>query len=375
MPTDITLDGRVRLPGGVTEAKVTAMRDLIEGTIKGDRIKAATLTESVTTSDAIFSFAHIMNLNILPKFDEAPRTWSQIADTRGISDFRPASFYTLDRKWEGGTLGDGDPHYVSPLVPETVAYPYAELRGESYEGNALVKRGFKVGFSWELFVNDTVGYVRDLPGEILRVALDTEEYEVYNALISGVGAGQQITADTNPDTTTFTKNSPLTRAALIGALAQVGARTIGGRAIGTASGYNLIVAPGQKANAEFQINNQILVGTKSGTSPVLDFSAGSYNPLSSITVIESEYVTSTAWYLVPKVGTVRRPVLELGRLIGHESPELRVSNFTGSALGGGGIGPFEGSFDNDTVDFRVRQVLKGLNWTPDAIIWSNGSGS
>lgn len=369
---DLTLGGLLPMGAGVTESKLKAMKEMVEGTLRGNRLAAGRLVETMTTSDAVFNFAHITNLNVFPKFDEAPRTWTEIADTRGLSDFRPAVFYSLARSWDDNALGDGDPRHVSPVVPEGVAYPYASLRGESYEGNSLVKRGFKVGLTWEALINDAVGFVRALPGEILNVALDTEEYEVYNALISGVGAAQKLQAGTNPDGTAVVADGTLTRANLIGAIAQLGQRRIEGRQVVVRGGYNLIVAVGQRANAEFQINNLILTGTEIGTSPVLQFNNGSYNPLSDIKVIESEYVTGPAWYLVPKPGQ-RRPVLELGRLIGHERPELRVNNATGNYTGGGAIAPFEGSFDNDSVDFRVRQVLKGLNWTPDLIVWSDGT--
>ena len=218
-----------------------------------------------------------------------------------------------------------------------------------------------------------MGYVRDLPGEIMRVALDTEEYEVYNALLS-VGAPQALKAGTNPDGTTVVANNVLTRAALIAAISQLGQRKIDDRQVVINGGYNLIVAPGQRANAEFQINNMLLVDTKVGTNPVQSFNNAGYNPLSSITVIESEYIVGAAWYLIPKPGQ-RRPILELGALIGHEAPELRVSNVQGTYLGGSAISPWEGSFDNDTVDLRCRQVIKGLNWTKDLIVWSSGAGS
>lgn len=370
--TDITLGGRLQAPAGVNLAKLAYMKDLYEGTVRGNRMKAGELVESMTTSDAVFNFAHLVNLSTFPKFDEAPRTWTQIATRRTLSDFRPAVLYSLNPAWGDGVLGDGDPRHISPVVPEGIEYPYATLRGESYEGNSLVKRGFKVGLTWEALINDAVGFVRALPDEILRVALDTEEYEVYNALIAGVTAAEQLTAATNPDGTAVLKNDVLTRAALIAGIAQIGQREVDGRKVVINGGYNLIVAPGQRANAEYQINNQVLVGTKKGTDPVLEFSTNGYNPLSGITVIESEYVSGAAWYLLPKTGQ-RRPVLELATLVGNEGPELRVENATGSYLGGGNVGPFEGSFRNDTVDFRVRQVIKGLNWTKELVLWSNGT--
>lgn len=372
--TDITLGGRLNPPAGVNLAKLAYMKDLYEGTVRGNRMKAGELVETMTTSDAVFNFAHLVNLSTFPKFDEAERTWTQIAGRRALPDFRPAVFYSLDRQWNDGTLGDGDPRHISPVVPEGVEYPYATLRGEEYEGNSLVKRGFKVGLTWEALVNDAIGFVRALPDEILRVALDTEEYEVYNALIAGVGNDQKIAAGTSVEGGSVVADNVLSRDALLVAFAQRGMREVNGRRIAITGGSNLIVAPGQRESAEWIIHNQILTGTETGSDPALTFAVGGYNPLAGLTVIESEYVSGSAWYLVPKPGQ-RRPVLELGTLVGNEGPELRVNNATGSYVGGGNVGPFEGSFQNDTIDFRVRQVLKGLNWTPDMIVWSAGTAT
>lgn len=376
---DLTLNGRLAIPAGVNETKLVAMKELVEKTKRGNREAAGRLVEAMTTSDAVFNFSHLVNLNVLPQFDQATRTWTQIATRRTLSDFRPAVLYSLFPQWEDGTLGDGDPRHISPVVPEATAYPYATLRGEEYAGNSLVKRGFKVGLTWEALVNDAVGFVNALPGEILRVALDTEEYEVYNALIGGVGAGQQLQAQSAPvgGSGAVLVNNTLTRDALLAALEQFANRTINGRRIVNTSGWNLIVPVGKAAAANFILNQtlgQINTNPAAGT-PEFVFAVGGDNPLSGITPIESEYVTGTAWYLVPKPGGFRRPVLELGALVGHESPELRVNNATGNFIGGGAITPFQGSFDNDTVDFRVRQVIKGLNWTPSAIVWSTGAGS
>lgn len=377
----LTLDGRLPLGAGVTRTKVLAIKELVEKTKRGNRLAAGTLVEAMTTSDAVFNFAHLVNLNVLPQFDEAPRTWTTIAGRRGLSDFRPAVLYSLFPQWDAnnGTLGDGSPRHISPVVPEGVAYPYANLRGEEYESGGIAKRGFKVGLTWEALVNDAVGFVNALPGEILNVALDTEEYEVYNALISGVGSGQQLAAQAAPvgGTAAVLANNVLSRDALLAALEQFAARTVNGRRIVNTSGWNLVVPVGKGLGANFILNQtlgQINTNPAAGTQEFV-FQVNGDNPLSGISVVESEYVTGTAWYLLPKVGGFRRPVLELGTLIGNEAPELRINNATGNYVGGGVVSPFEGSFSNDSIDFRVRQVIKGLNWTPDAIVWSEGDGN
>jgi len=366
-----TLDGRLTPPAGVTKRKVEAVRELVEKALRGNRIAAGTLQEAVTTSDASLNLAYLVNLNVLPQYDEAPRVWNQIAGVRSVSDFRPAVLYSLVGQWEDGVLGDGSPRHVAPTVPEGAPYPYSVMAGEESASEGIKKRGFKTAFTFEAFINDAIGFLRNLPNEMLQVALDTEEYEVFTALISGVGADQQLDADTNPDGTTVVANAPLSREALIAAKAQVAARTINGRPIQVTGGWKLVVPVGRKTYADF-ILNMSLAQIQDGS---LSFVATGYNPLSDITAIESEYVTGDAWYLVPVPGATRRPVLERLQLIGHEAPELRVQNLTGSYVGGGTVSPFEGDFDTDSAEFRIRLIGNGTLWTPDAVVWSDGSGT
>lgn len=366
-----TLDGRVKPVAGVTRAKVQHVQKLVEAALKGSHSAVGTLKESLTTSDAIFNFAHVVQLNLLPQYDEAERTWRLIAGTRGASDFRPQALYSILGQWQDGVLGDGTPRHVAPVIPEGVAYPYAYMAGEESQNARIQKRGFKTDFTMESFVNDTVGFIQALPGEMLQVALDTEEYEVYSALLNGAGTDQQLDAGTIPDGTSVPANASLDRAALILAKSQLANREINGRKIRVTGGYNLIVPVGQTDYVQFILNNVSLSRINQGD---LRFEVTGYNPLGDLTIVESEYVTGTQWYLVPKPGATRRPTLERLSLIGHEAPELRVENATGNYIGGGQVSPFEGSFDNDSATFRLRTFGTGVLWTPDQVVWSTGAG-
>jgi hypothetical protein len=369
-----TLDGRLKPAAGVTKRKVEAVRDLVDRSLKGSSIALGTLKEAITTSDASLSLAHLVNIEVLPEYDEAPRTWTQVADrTKPVSDFRPVTLVSLSRSWEDGVLGT-DPVHVSPTVPEGAPYPYAFFAEEETPQKAAIKkRGFKFRFTFEAFINDALGTIRELPDQMLQVALDTEEYEFYNALIGGLGAGQQLDGGTLPDGTTVPANAKLARGSLIQAIIELGQREINGRKITTSGGYNLLVQTGQGIYADFILNNLTLDSLQTGA---LTFNVNGYNPLSNISVVETEYVTSaTAWYLVPKPGTSRRPVASRLALIGHEAPELRVQNLTGNYIGGGAVSPFEGDFDTDSAEFRLRQIGGAALWTPDLVVWSTGAGN
>lgn len=374
--TDFTLNGKVRPQNrSVTPKKVMALKGLIEEAMAGDRQAKGMLEEAISTSDAMFNWTHLVNLNFVPQFADAPRQWTKIASVRKVSDFREVYEYELDPQWDSNTLGDGDPVFTSPLVPEGTAYPEAYFSGKAMKGSGLKKYGFGSGFTFEAFINDSLGVISSIPDKMMRVALDTEDALVFNALKTQATSSQALKAGTNPDKTAVVANAPFTRNSLIQALIQVKQRKHNGRYITFNGGFNLVVAPGMKLNAEFQ-----LYGLK--LDSVEDANGRKYNAsdaalVAGVTeIIESPFVSGNAWYLVPAPGSLGagREVLQLHKLIGHENPELRIENVTGNYVGGGTVSPFEGSFDTDTSRFRIRQFGAGFNWFADAVIWSAGTG-
>lgn len=370
-----TADGRVKAAPGVTRAKVAAISALMDGTMSGSRSDKGVLEEAMVSTDAVFNLAHVAQVQLLQDFAEAENSWAELATTRTVSDFRPVTLYTMRPDWkEGGVLGDGAPVHVAPRIPEAANYPYAYLTEEAAQQvGGIVKRGFKTGFTFEAFINDSVGFIQALPTAMLQIAQDTDVWEVHNALITGVGASQQLDGGDIPDgTATVAPNAKLSREALIRAIIELTNREIDGRKVQVSNGFKLLIPSGQRVWVEFMLNNVTLQGFDAGS---FNFTVNGYDPLAGIQIVESEFVDANAWYLIPNANAARKPVLELLRLVGHETPELRVQGNTGDYVGGGAVSPFEGNFDNDTADFRLRMFTRGILWTPDLIVWSNGSGT
>lgn len=369
-----TLDGRLRLGSGVTPKKIDEVNRLVRESLTGSRIALGTLTEALTTSDAAINLAHLVNMEVLPQWEDQPRQWRQFSDrTRNVSDFRPVTLYEVSRSWENGVLGDGDPVHVAPTVPEGNPYPYAVLsEGENSQHEGVKKRGFKFRFTFEALINDTLGVIQRMPQEMLEVALDTEEYVFWTTFLEGLGAAQQLDGGVTPDGYTVAANAKLSRASLLQAKIELTQRVINGRRVTAPSGWNLLVAPGRKLGAEFLLRN---LSVTAATAGVYDLSVDGWNPVADIDVHEVEYVSGDAWYLVPKPGTMRRPVISDIKLIGHEAPEVRVQNLTGNYLGGGAVSPFEGDFDTDSAEYRIRQIGGAALWTPDLVVYSTGAGA
>lgn len=384
--SDFTLGGRLKPSVGVTPAKVAAVAQLVDETMSGSRSAKGVLEEAMVASDAIFNLAYLSELNVLADFDKTEeRNWSSIATTRPVSDFRNATLYSLRPDWSsGGTLGSGEPTFVAPRIPEGSNYPYAYLEQESNQQvGGIIKRGFKTGFTFEAFINDAVGFLQALPESMKGIALDTDEWEVFNALITGVTASEQLDGGVIPwgdGTATVLPNAPISRNALVRAMIELGERTVNDRKVVVSGGWSLVIPAGQRVWVEYILN--AITGPDSFSSQqgsgsgqaIYQFAINGYNPLAGIEIIESEFVTGTEWYLIPKANQARRPVLELLQLVGHELPELRVNGNTGTYVGGSAVSPFEGSFDNDSADFRLRMFTKGVLWSKELVVWSDGSG-
>jgi len=377
-----TLDGRVKVVPGVSNRKVDAVKGLLERHYAGDAIATATLHEALTSSDAIFNMTHLATLNFVPQYDAAPRVWSQIAGTRTVPDFKPVTLYSLNRSWTDGNGGSQvlSDHGAAPVIPEGTPYPYAYISGELAAGAGVVKRGFKTDWTLEARINDGLAALERLPAEMLEVSLDTEEADVWGALTTQKTAASNLIGGLVPgNAVAIPANAPFSRDAVIRAIIELSQRVLNGRKIQVTGNFNLLVPTGQSVFVNFVLNqtlNAISTNPAVGTPEFLYQVNGGYNPLAGISVIESDWVTGAQWYLIPKPGSTRRPVLERLDLRGYSTPQLFVENLAGNYAGGGAVSPFEGSFSADVITLKLRQFGGGVLWDSGVgLVFSSGAGS
>ena len=380
MAIDLSMDGRLAVHPFVTEQKIDKMSTLIEQATRGGRLAKAELAESLSTSDAAFSLAHLMNIRNLPEYDKAPREWTKIAQPFEVDNFKDATFYSLRANFSNLEHGKGNKgHQVSPVVAEGDTYQYAYGYEEESLKTAIEKRGFKFGVTLEDIINDVTGQIRQIPGDMLQIALDTDEFLVFDRLQNGVTAASQLQGGTLPNGSVVKKNAKFSGDALRQALAERSQRKVNGRYVVSPSSNYLVVAPGRRQFIEWEMNQSLIRIDKDQTDATYVYQARDTDPFREITgIIESEWITDPdAWYVVPAAGSTRRPSLLKLNLAGRTAPEVLVNNFTGQLIAGGnGSSPFDlCHFDNDTTDLKLRQFTNSALLTEDSIVWSNGSES
>lgn len=362
-----TLDGKLKPQGRVvTRAKVEAADALLQKAMRGDKIAAGTLAEAFSTTDLPFNVAHLISAVTIPQFEAAERTWTQVAGVRTVNDFGPVRLQSLYGDVTGsGVHGNGG----LVTVPEHTPYPHITVTGAEAFYAKLRKLGARFTWSWESNVNDVAGFFENIPNELLQLALDTEEREVYDALVNGTT--EELDSQTLPDGTVVPANAPISPNAIWAAIIQLQNVEVNGRKVGRATGYNIVVPAGTKDFIEYALNRTI-ISVQDGE---ITYGPGDMSALSNISIVETSFLTGTEWIVLPKPGAIRRPVLELLRLRGYEAPELRVQANAGNYLGGGVVSPFEGDFEADEIAMRVRFVAGGVLWSTDFSVKSDGSGS
>lgn len=383
MTIDLSYNGKLSVSPFVTERKFGAMSEMIAaGRLPGYAGQRARtdLAETLSSSDAPFSFAHLVNVRNLPVYQEQVPVFDPIVTTQSVPDFNPATFYNLTFNASGLEFGeDNNGQRIAPRVGELDTYQYAFGYAQESLNASIQKRGFKTGLSLEAAVNDVYNIINRFPTDMQTVGRKTSEYVVHRALVNGVGGGQQLQSGTDYITSSVVPaNADISAAAIRVAIAQLAARVdSNGYRIPIASQYYLVVPLGQADSVNWMLSTaRSLYALQDGN---LEYRPNGADPINRIAgVIEDEWITdSDSWYLVPAKNTVERPALIQLELDGYTIPEVYVSNFNGAPVAGGASNsPFQAfSFDNDSVDFKFRQFTNAVTFNAGAIVWSDGSAA
>ena len=377
----------------INDAKLVQADKIVEGIRRNDN-EAVTAFKShlgarfgeaihTTGDDFIFSFAQLSALAVQNDWEAATRTWSDAIETETVSSFDTPTTYSINPVTEGFARPATEPNkpdHVVPRVPEGSPYPHFIFSGEAAQAGNIGKAGGRYDLTFEKIIGDVTGIVPLIPRLITESLLEREEYDAWQGLIDFIDIpANHLVAGTSLIGEAVPADAPLSRAALAVALRQAANReVVPGRKVSVSS-YNLIVPTGAGEDARFLLNTLSLGGleVQDGSTTQL-VSVSGYNPLSKIAgVVETDYLSGSAWALIPAKGAIRgnKKFYSLGQLAGHIGPELRLQNVTGNYLGGGSVPPFEGSFETDSAAFRGRIISGGLGWNPQYAVFSDGDGA
>ncbi len=356
-----------------TRLKVVEAWELFESATNGSWTAKAKLRESLSTSDFPLYFGAALDAKLLAAYQAITPTWSGYASRDVVPDFR-------EQTWIDIFGGQGDLDAVGE------GGPYKRKKLSEGEGSYRVfKYGNTIGLTWEMLINDRLGGFRTLPERLAVAAREKEDRIATLQLTDGNGPNANLFSSTAvkglagaTSTNLLSGNPALTEVNLGAALLAISTRVdYDGRPV-ILQGAVLVVPPALQLTAERIVaatTYEETVGTTkvTWTNPYAGKVRVVVNPW--LQVLDAGANAATTWYVLPEPSANGRPAVVVAFLAGHETPDLRVKNDQGTRIGGGTIAPEEGSFEFDTIDYRVRHVLGGGSVDANQGAYSNGSGS
>lgn len=363
-----TTDARRQLSPARAKA-LTEAAELWGRAWRGDRRAAVDVVEALTTDDLFVSATgDLLDREMLRQYQAIEPSWQPWASPTRVRNFKPKTLVDI---MGGRTMLDA--------VPELTEYPYAQHRTNEFTIQ-VAKYGRRFGFSWEAGINDDIDELRQIPGAFAFAAARTE------ALIA---LSQIATVSTGAPNSSFFKSYNASAAGQLGykAFDNSGSDALTADALEAAlvgisqrkdyegnpvphSGLILMVGPALQFTAERILNSDWIRRTNSNvTTQEPNYLRG------AVRLVVNQELVGTSWFILPDPARAARPAVAVAKLIGYESPDLRVSDNTGRRPGGGDIPATEGDFEVDGVWYRVRHVVGAAHLDPIHTYGSTGQGS
>ena len=307
----------------------------------------ARVEEASGASDFTYLNADTIDRKLLAAYKTRPRVMRQIARLDTALNFLTAKRFAID------PLGA-----ILPEVAERGPYEIDKLQDRRFQITCK-KRGRIVPFSWESMINDDLGAYNRLPEALAATAISTEDYLLTALFWNNAGP-----LDTYFDVTNVgedgVSNKPLTAENLAYAIQVM---TGGGKyAFNDVPIVNvpryLVVPPALEITAQQLLMSMNVAYVFGGTITPTQMPTANVIANRGIQLLVNPWIpyivttgtlASTTWALFSE----SVPACELDYVMGHETPELFIRNSRQDRIGGGSSA-FDGSWEDDTIAYKIR---------------------
>jgi hypothetical protein len=325
------------------------------------------LQEAATTSDFPYLLGQVLDRQLIAnyKLPGSIAEWRQYIKVGSVPNFNPVERMALN----------GADQYLDEVMKEDNEYPLAKASEQKYS-YSVKKRGKRFSISWESLVNDALGAFTDIPQRFANAALRTEarfatslialssgpNTALYGATISD--AGQAIT---NLGALALTIENLETTLTLMSEQKDPQGEPI------LVEGTHLVVPPHLfltaksilTSTSKFYVDVQGGAGasiTAYPTTNVLQDMPITLHKNAYLPIIDTSGNKNGTWYLFadPAQGVAA----EVGFLRGYENPDIVMKASNKMSVAGGVGSTFDGDFESDNIQYRVRHILGGTAMNP-----------
>lgn len=348
--TKLPNDGILKPSYTVAEAKL-----IVDETNMGNGMARQLFKEAMLHTDLPHAFTNLTNKTLVPQYAQATPQHGQFTREVTLSDLRPQGYIeqfpdlsTLPER-PGGKQRKG---VVAPKIGPNNEYPAIAL-DEAETDLKIDKYGLRMPLSIEMIINDQLGVLQNYPAALAVFIRQIEDVIVAESLIRKDGNGP-LDALTH-----VTGNPVLSVDAVADALEQLdNVEVNGNRAI--LGGNPALVIPRTLARLAERITS---IQSYDYTDADGKTWKGVANPayglktviLDSLSQVNTAAAAANTWFLVADGSSMLgRPGVAFSRLAGFLEPQQYISSPNALTPAGGLAAWNEGSFLNDSIEFKVR---------------------
>lgn len=340
---------------GLSEADIDDAARLLQRAWGGDSRARSAVNEALTTSDLFVSATgEVFDRALMAEYDRMPVQWTKIAARTTVNDFRPKKL--VDLLGGRGTLA---------RVPEHTNYPEASQSSAEVTIKAE-KYGEQYGYTFEARKNDRLNELQRIPAGFAAKARATEDAATLAAIANPL-TGAPATSFFNP-TNQNIYTGALTADNVQAALTALSTKRDSDGNLLYPGEIQVVVGPALRFTAARIFSAQQIRTTTSGVEVI------ETNPLSGQSWQVLDNLPGAAWFVLPKP-TSPRPGVFTVFMAGEEAPDIRVKKDQGQRAEGGDVAIDAGSFDDDTIYWRVRHITGGAPGDPKFTLASDGTGT
>ena len=342
-----------------TMRNVQAVARLLSAMEAGSARARLELAEAIGQNDLVaFATGVLIDRQIETAYTAIEKQWPKFFTRTTVRNFRPKSI---------AELHIGAQRFYD--IPEFTPYPMAAPGGLSEYFIQAKKTGVRYGWSLEAQINDDLDQLMAVVREFPNMAANTEDDTALGLLIN-LTTGAPATAFFNAGNANLGQMK-LGRESLLRVSRYLRTKRDpyqGG--LIPAGTLQLVVGPALEdlAKAVIGASRQVLTrvdGTKVETD----------NPLvGKFELVVNDKQVGASWMVLPKPGTTIKAPTWFANMVGFETPDYRYLNNQGRAMGGGDIDPSEGSFADDTVQYRARHIFGAAVADPVLTYASDNTG-
>lgn len=323
------------------KSKVLGAAKLFNEAQKGGHIALAQFREAMSTSDFPLLLSKGFEVEAIQAQKDAVKEYEAFALERKVPDFRPKKLRDLFGSTEFEEVAEGEEYKADTLDELEIEYQ-------------VKKFGRRFGYTWELNISGDFTDMAAFPKRLGNGAVETSNRNVFS----------QFVAETGPRTDFFASvdNKPLSPENLQAAVESFALKEDWRGDLVDTTGLVLLVPPSLQIEANRIINAEELdLKVTEGNKETRTRIQNPFRGLVTVQVakwlvkIDKSANRAKTWYLLANKGSDHPAVIH-ALLLGHENVDIRTKRDQGNRVGGGEIPFEEGSYLDDTIDFRGRSV-------------------